>query len=476
MLKYIKSKIFYILLVILILVFIILKIPYLSLPLYWDEAWVYGPAIRIMEANKLSMLPDALPVYFSRGHPLFFYFTGALWLRIFGTSLIAIHTFALSISIAFIISVFVFCKKIFSEQVGVIACLFLMLQPIFQAQSVLILPEVMVSLFSLLTIYFFIKENWIGYIVSATLVLFTKETGIVAVASCGIWFLAEMLILKSKEFNLKKFLLRSLILIIPLILISFFFVLQKQINGWYFFPEHVNYLTNDSRSFLNKFQSYSAYLFIYWGRNVLTSAIIVSLALYFYYRKYRENPANKPLLILSIYCILFLVASSFNFYSDRYTMSMIAPFIIITSFIVFTTFSKRLFLYVFIAAVCAIQIFIHLPIKTSGDHNLGYADCVKTHQEIVNYCVYNNFQDKKIFTHFLMISNFTNPYCGYVSVNNKFLNVSSEFDNKTEMCIFSNMEGKEDYEKIKNSFHLKLLKRFESHHAWSEVYEVIKAK
>ncbi|MFA4853543.1 MAG: hypothetical protein WC599_13585, partial [Bacteroidales bacterium] len=118
MFKNFKPCIYSILLIILVIAFIIIKIPYLSLPYYWDEAWVYGPALRIMESHKLSLLPDALPVYYSRGHPLFFHFMGALWLRIFGTSLVASHIYALFISIALLISVYIFCKQLFSKEVG----------------------------------------------------------------------------------------------------------------------------------------------------------------------------------------------------------------------------------------------------------------------------------------------------------------------------------------------------------------------
>ena len=472
-LKKIKFDIYNLLLFVIIVIFIIIKIPYLSLPYYWDEAWVYGPALRIMEASKLSLLPDALPIYYSRGHPLFFHFMGALWLRIFGTSMFASHAYALTISTILIISVYYFCKNIFNKEVGVIACIFLVFQPIFQAQSVLILPEVMVSLISLLTIYFFIQQRWFLYIIAATLVLYTKETGIVAVAVTGTWFLIESFIIKRNDFNLKKFLINSIYLALPLVLIGFYFILQKRYNGWYFFPEHVNYLLHDSRTFSGKLESYFTYLFIYWGRNVLTTAIIVSLFIYFYRKKYLHNPANKPLIILSFFILFFLIASSFNFYSDRYTMSMIAPFVIITAYLVYSTFKKFL-LYGFVVAVIFVQLFIHLPKKTSSDHNLGYAESIKTHQEMVNYCIQNHFENKKIYTHFLMLGNLQNPYCGYISDDQKFSDVTTAFTDSTDLCIFSNMEGKEDYESLKKTKKLKLLKRFESCQAWSEIYEVIK--
>ena len=358
-----KKNVSFILLILLIILFIIIKIPYLNLPYYWDEAWVYGPAIRIMEAGNISLSPDTLPVYYSRGHPLFFHFMGALWLRVFGTSLIVSHIYSLFISLALIISVYLFCKKLFSKKIGVIACLFLLLQPIFQAQSVLLLPEVMLSLFSLLTLFFFISEKWIGYVISATLALYTKETGIVAIATIGIWFLIETFFIKYENFKLKKFFIKSCILIMPLIFISIFFIFQKNINGWYFFPEHINYISNDSKIFANKLEGYSASLFIYWGRNIFSVAIIISLFLYFFFKKYKNNPFNKTLIVLSLFIVLFLIACSLNFYSDRYILSMVVIFVIITSCLIVSTFSKKIFLYLFVLLVFIVQVFVFLPKK-----------------------------------------------------------------------------------------------------------------
>lgn len=473
MLKKLKPDIYDLAFIVLLVIFVIVKIPYLSLPYYWDEAWVYGPAIHIMESGKISLLPDALPVYYSRGHPLLFHFLGAIWLRIFGTSLLASHIYALTISVFLIATVYLFCSKVLAKPTGIVATLLLVLQPIFLAQSVLILPEVMLSLFSLLSVFFFIRKKWLWYTVFTTCALFTKETGIVAVAATGLWLLIETIFLKRKEFILKKFLLQCTILLIPIFLISIFFVIQKQMNGWYFFPEHINYMKNDSRTFIDKLESYSAYLFIYWGRNMLTALIIISLFLFFFLKKHRSNnKVNKTLIILSIFIVLFLIASSLNFYSDRYTMSMMAPFVIITAILINEIIKKKIFVYLLILAFSILQITIHIPKKTSSDHNLGYAESVKTHQQMVKYCIENNFRDKKIFTHFLMLGNLTDPYCGYITESEKFTDVSSDYSANPEICIFSNMEGKEDYEKIKAEGKFKLLKRFESHQAWSEIWEI----
>lgn len=450
--------------------FVYIKIPYLSLPYYWDEAWVYGPAVRTMEANKLSLMPDALPPYYSRGHPLLFHFFGASWMRVLGTTPFSGHIFALFLSVLLIISVYVLGTIFHSKTAGILSCLVLVLQPIFLAQSVLLLPEVQLSLFSLLAIGFYIRKKWVWYVFFASAALFTKETGIVTVAATGIWFLLENLYIQKSSFNLKRFLLQSLYLAIPLILISTFFFLQKKMHGWYFFPEHIDYMNNDSRSFANKLESFAAYLFIYWGRNFLTALLIVALVLYFYHKRFRSNTLNIPLMVLGTYIVLFLLASSGNFYSDRYTMAIMAPFILITVILSVENFRKKIVLYPVFTAYLFVQLLLYIPQKTSSDHNLGYADAVRTHQQVAQYCIEQEYYNKKIFTHFLMIHNLTNPYCGYINDNQRFTDVSAAYSPVTELCIFTNQEGQEDYKRIRSEGRFRLVKRFETGKTWAEIY------
>jgi len=117
---------------------------------------------------------------------------------------------------------------------------------------------------------------------------------------------------------------------------------------------------------------------------------------------------------------------------------------------------------------------LYIPQKTSSDHNLGYADAVRTSQEFVQYCIEHQYYNKKIFTHFLMIHNLTNPYCGYINDNQKFSDVTANYSPATELCIFTNLEGMEDYERIKVEGRFRMIKRFETGRAWAEIYVTFK--
>src|SRR5436190_472897 len=75
------------------------KWSYLSLPFFWDEAWPYSTAVHAMYNHGISLIPGSISPSISRGHPLLFYCMAAAWMKLFGTSVFAIHLFALLISV-----------------------------------------------------------------------------------------------------------------------------------------------------------------------------------------------------------------------------------------------------------------------------------------------------------------------------------------------------------------------------------------
>ena len=91
---------------IILLVFVALKIPHLHYAYFWDESWPYAPALRAMYLHGPGLMPNAIDPELSRGHPLLFHALAATWMKIFGTSHVSLHSFALLISILFLIFIY----------------------------------------------------------------------------------------------------------------------------------------------------------------------------------------------------------------------------------------------------------------------------------------------------------------------------------------------------------------------------------
>lgn len=458
----------------LILLLIGLKIPTLSLPYFWDEAWPYSTAVHLMYENGLSLLPGAIPFDISRGHPLFFHFMNAAALHVFGNGITGSHIFPLLISILLMIVNYIFCRTFFSEKVAIITSSILLVQPVFLAQSALLLPEMLVALLSLLTIYSFLKNNTWTYLLFGTLLLLTKESGIVAILSCGFWQLIELFVVKKNKFSLKNDITKLVIICIPIILTSLFFILQKIKTGYFFLPLYTNGDNFLIRSILEKLKNYSAYLFIYQGRNVLSFALIISLLVFFLIKKIKLKSAqSKTILVLSFFVIFYLIFSSANFYSPRYLLTILVPFIIIVSFFVTEISSgNKLVYYPVVLLILGVGIYFCFDKKHVSDHSLSYVDAIEVSQEMTRYCRKENLQDKNIVANFLMRTYLTDKYSGYVSQENLFKNIQVNATNNTEYLIQTNFEKLEFLEQLKNTKKLKLIKRFEKNYCFSEIYKV----
>jgi len=160
---------------------------------------------------------------------------------------------------------------------------------------------------------------------------------------------------------------------------------------------------------------------------------------------------------------------------------LIVAFAIISAFFIVNLFEKNRYLYIFIVCFCCLQIFINISKKTSSDSNLGYIEDIKTNKQMINFCVENKFLNKNIYADFLMITYLSNPYCGYITEQQKFSQSNFDNDKNEDLYIFSNIEllknnkaNIEFYKKIKTSTNLRLIKRFESDFSWTEIYETIK--
>ncbi len=446
--------------------FVIFKIPHLSLPYYWDEAWVYGPAVRLMAQNGPGLLPDALPVHYSRGHPLLFHFLASGWLKIFGNTITVSHSFALFVSVVLIITLYYTGSKLFDKNVALASVLLLLMQPIFLAQSGLVLPEVMLALFVLLSIFFFLKQKPVLYFISATLMLFTKETG---VAIVFVAFILE--IFRQKSVFIDRFWLAIRILFVagsPVLVLFAYLIVQYFYHGWLFFPDHTGYITFDPATVWNRItEGYGAYIFIYQGRNLLFFSALL-LLVYGIIRK--VNIEHKyELFSLCAFVLGFILVSSVNFFSNRYIMSIIPLFLLITLAITFQFFKKATMRIVFICIALVLQIPI-LKKQSNSDHNLGYLNAIKTNVAMVEYCKELNIKDQAVYTYFITREILSNPLSGYISAEDKYSKLSSSYSDDHDFYIFSSYDTPKDEWNLRNNPKMKLLKRFEIDKAWIELY------
>ena len=408
-LKYINNYKYEIFLAIILIAFTAFKWGDLHLPYFWDELNYYAPAGLYMHDNGLGLLPSNLPPELSRGHPLLFQYLTGLWFKVFGTSLFAGHSFALTISLLALLSTYklasIFVDKTYSlVTVGILAT-----QPVFLAQSIMILPEVAILLFGNLALYYFFKHESEKYIVASVLLVFVRETAVI-IPLCLL--IVDFLISKKIKTSIKH--------ITPIIVLSVFFIVQKVQNGWFFFPFHIELVDNSVLGIFQKVINSLYFIFFSQGRFVLIPFFIFGC-----YNLWKEN-RNLFITLIIVFAATIL---GFSMYMvlNRYYIYLLPVLIIIS------VYSFKRIKYGYLASILSISSIFHLTSETFNiDVDYGYQNAIKCAKQASKYLQSNNIESQQIYLQ-SSISNIYSDYrLGYHSSKIKY--EATESKNKNITC------------------------------------------
>lgn len=505
-------------LVVLLIAFVTFKWRFLGLPLYWDEAWVYGPAVRTMYANGLSLLPNSIGTDLSRGHPLLFHFLAALWARCFGPSNTSLHVFALFLSVLMLVLVYRIGTRLGSRQIGIAAILILGLNEVFLAQSGILLPEIALGLFFLWAVWAYMSKNAIGYVVAATCALFTKESAIVLILAILCWHFISAIANR----RLRTAMPWVVILILPLLPAFLFLLYQRVQYGWFFFPEHLRLISWDIKDihYLFKFgyrelfeqqgmewatiafgviapmiwkgwsKRYMGVVvaFIYvaaikildgkWALPPLSTLLVTFtcfglILLLQFVPLYRKEGARGEFSAVALILVFgFLLFSSINFFSDRYLVGMMSFVALGMSAVLYSALNpwhKLLFPAVVLVLAARLLTLIGQDGRV-GDTRLSYADDIHVQQKLIRTCEGLHLQDACIYGSFMEKAYMTDASLDYLDGTVAFRNISDTITASTEYALVSQSSPKEVRDQIDKAGFV-LIDRFESGPAWGELYK-----
>ncbi len=468
-----SNNIYLIGLILILTIFTLLKINYLTLGCYWDETWPFSYAIFQLHEHWPLILPNTIDPYITRGHPLLFHFLVSTWMKIFGDSLVVAKTFPLLLSVLALITIYKFGEIFFSKRAGLLAATLLAVQSVFFTQSTLLLLEVQLTLFTLLTFFFYIKKRHFLYILFGSFAILTKETGITVIAAIGMWHLTNYLAtIKSSKF--KPFFIESLWIIAPVGVAFLYFLLQKILNGWFLFPIHVGFMSFDHTVILDKFEHGLYLIFKFQDKQLITIITSIALIVAILLRSLTLTKNQWQILHLGFwFLLLFNIFGCVNYLSDRYYLPAITVFILIASALI----SKVIFKNTLWVLFSLILIFPSLEYlrndKRLLDTNDGYKDVVKVHQKTIDFLIQNKLQDKNIYTHFILREAMKATYPGYIKEEKDcFKNFHYEFvPFYTDLCIFSNVEYSADFDEIRKRHPLSILAEFHEGDAFTFIFK-----
>lgn len=452
-----------------ILFIVIFKYPHLFLPHFWDEAWSYSPAVQYLYDHGIGLTPASIPSELSKGHPLFFFFLFATWMKIFGTTLFAKHAFALLISITLLVTLFFVVRKIFNIYVAAISVLLMACQSLFLAQSSMMLPEMLLALLTILTFYFYINNLKIGYLITGSLMVMTKETGILLILVILIYDVVVFIKQEGILAKLKSQFLRILILSLPLFIFFIYLLLQKKTYGWFLYPEHINFITGlDSGR--NQLEMYLNQFIVLHGQAFLLFLMIGSMVIAYLRNDHKDFSSRTPLTLMMIYLLVYLLFSSFNFFSPRYLLSIVWILAVFCSFFLFKALGDHPGRFYFSGILVAgILLYYSSHVKNNGDYDLGYVQAVSLQKQAVGFCEENNMYNDGIYCNFLIHEGLTKKSAGFLQ-DKPFSKVMTNLNDNPEYLIFNNIEPDPDYSKVAGNENYHLMKRYDEGWMWIEIY------
>lgn len=419
------------------------------------------------------------------------------------------HAFAFLIALLAVLSFYRLSRFILSPEWALLAAVLLILQEAFFVQSSFVLPEVLLMLLTMesLRSYLLSQKGW--FLFYTALLCLTKETGIVVLVAIILFhILSTRSVSKSSGWVYLS--------LIPGVV---FYLLQKLMLGWFFYPLHIGLTTFSLHVMMSKAEIIIRHFFSDQGHKTMllgTGCIlfifgllenkkleVVRLGLFLlmlaYVLIFRDtlgillwtialiwyagknvsySGVEKELLKVTAMVLTLIFAFTVsNFLMIRYLLPAYPLLILLFVLLLQKSVSGRsLYAWsigIFLCINFVFSMFNNYWHKSwHDDVSINYTNAVKVHKEVIEYFELNGWYDKRIHTHFLLQNDLINPDLGYLK-SKPFLQATyeGEITPDDELLIFSCIELDEGkYENVKNNNRYRLDKRFEVGNAWCEVY------
>ena len=377
-----------------ILLFFLLKLFHLDIPYFWDELGVYSRAALAMYDSEITLLPGVISPDLSRGHPLLCTAFFAAAFRFLGPHVWVGHLAALAVSILLLVILYRSGKRLTDHTTGLIACLLLMSQSVFIAQSSMVLPEVLLALFSTAALFAYIGNRLTLFAFYASLAIMTKETAIALPVT--VWSIEALRWVLGRRAEAVKACIAASI---PVVCWGVFLLLQKKAHGWYFFPLHEGYISFSMDQIIARGAYYLNFLFRRQGRLLWTIFLVSALLAYFLNR--REGSFSrivedvqeilvekKTIAVLFIFICWGLVVSILNFHLGRYSLFILPSLCVVVaqSFLaVYDKLKKDWLQPIAVALLLLTPLSYYASNTFNYDADMGFMDIVEVHAQTVDF-------------------------------------------------------------------------------------------
>lgn len=318
--------------------FLILTIPFLNVLPYMDG--------NIDFVQVFDFYKGGFNQYFNNWntvHPPFKLLLIYPVFSIFGPSQYIYNIIGIIFGVIGIASIYLLTKKITNERTAFLAAIFLSIYPLFIANSIFVMRDLMLTSLIILSLYFYSSKKYFLYSISISLSVLTKETGLLLpliIIAIEIFFL-----FKNKFIINKAILIKLSFLVIPLLVYYFwkYYLSVNRKNSWseWIFTNNENksaiytiFNNISTFNFLNPYAQAHLKQLLFLNFNWIYILIIINLVLlYILKKKFKHNlkpEIYKTIIVIILfviaYCLSVLTLQTYTI--PRYALPII-PFIII---------------------------------------------------------------------------------------------------------------------------------------------------
>ena len=383
---------------------ILLKLPTLDTPAYWDEMGWLRQANGLLEAGLRTALPGLRPASAFWGHPPGLHLTLATLGKVFGVSVITAHALTAVFAALGVCSTFLLARFWYGVRTAWLAAFLLLLSPVYLAQSGFFLGDVPVTALGVLATYFVVKDQYVPYVACASYMVLLKETAIVLVVAL---LLYRFLVLKPfRQARLRDVALYS----IPLAVIGAFILLQKAITGRFFFiyDFDVELFQRTPAAVLHQFGVITRWIFIDQYRFIFTALIALNLLV-------NEKARRRELWLFAFVVVLSGYSFSVLYLIPRYLLPVLPLFCIIAAASILDLARRAGPQLVAACAALAVMTWslMSQPLEKNGETSFRYLDIIAMHKATIDRLARDR-PDAHVLTTWPHTTELTLPLYGYV--------------------------------------------------------------
>jgi 4-amino-4-deoxy-L-arabinose transferase-like glycosyltransferase len=368
---------------------ILLHLPLLHLPYFWDEAGYYIPAALDFYRHGLLIPHSTLP----SGHtPLVPVYLGVVW-RVFGFSELVTRTAMLFVAAATVVTTYLLGREVGGRETGIWGASLLAVSPLFFAQSSLAFLDLPAACFTVLAVLFLLEKRCFLFALSGIGAVMSKETAIVMLPV--MW---GFVLVRCKDRRWAAWAAR-ITPIIPLAVWALYY--HHETGFWTGNPQYLEYNLYSALTPLHILRSFVArcYEVLVQGFNwLLTAGAVVGIWCMKksrYAGRIGDGTVGEaasiwsPFRLLAISIIVgYVLMLSFvgGAVLSRYMLPVTPLYIILTLDLMrqAPTTVRRVIAVVAVISFVA-SWFINPPYPFPYENNLSYADFVQLHQKAAKY-------------------------------------------------------------------------------------------